>query len=90
MIDFSEIYKRAEPEQIVSFLLYGVESVEKFPRSLEWRLQQTNRRFHEEINALIPEEQQEELLSLIFQYTALLQDIYMELGLLCGLKVSRH
>ncbi|MBQ8894801.1 MAG: hypothetical protein IJ043_10400 [Clostridia bacterium] len=87
MYDFTKIKNRADMQQIASFLLYGVCEDEIDVRSPDVRRKAAENLLHRELEKTVPKELQEDVFDTVHHYGAMLEDIYMEIGLCCGIKI---
>ena len=84
-----EIFKRADIRQIREFLLYGVEEINTDPRPYKERLESAEKRMtarlHEEYPDIV---KYEEITKFIYAYASALEEVYMEIGLQVGAKLT--
>lgn len=81
-----QIFARAELQQICSFLLYGAER-ELDTRSYREREETALRHVIDQLQAHLPEEE-DALSNLVCAYGTVCQDVYMEIGLQVGAKLT--
>ncbi len=86
MYDYSEVYQRANIQQLAYFLLYGEEAIldEKSPES---RLKKAERTLLKQIRPYVAEKDLDDLLSIIYHYATITGEIHMEIGLRCGMQL---
>ena len=77
----SEIFERANFQQIRSFLLDGVESMQTSPQTYQARLETA----FECIETNLPDLcKDDDAINPILEYSSANHDVYMEIGLQCG------
>lgn len=78
------IFKRADIQQIRSFLMTGDECRTEHG-TFEERIEEAERPVNERIHKEFPDESDyEDVMGLIYCYTSVIQDVYMEIGLMTG------
>lgn len=83
MRGFSEIFSRANVQQIRTFLLYGVEECSFNEKNSERSIRETEKEIYKLIKSKISEiSEYDEIISYIDKLE--LENVYMELGLKCG------
>lgn len=82
----SEIFDRAHIQHIREFLLHGVECVEISDKSYKQRLDDASIPVRNMVHKIFPDENEyEEFMAPIYSYASVTQDVYMEIGLQCGM-----
>lgn len=85
----SEIFDRAHIQHIREFLLHGVECVEVSNKSYKQRLAGASLPARDMIHAKFSDEKEyEEIMTTIYNYASVNQDVYMEIGLQCGASLA--
>lgn len=85
MRGFSEIFSRANVQQIRTFLLYGVEECSFNGKNSERSIRETEKEIYKLIKSKISEiSEYDEIISYIDKLEFELENVYMELGLKCG------
>lgn len=81
----SQIFKRADLQQIRSFLLYGAEEMCVDPRPYRERIESAYRALSARMHRDYPDEEQfEEAMRPIYDYAGTVEAVYMEIGLQVG------
>ena len=81
----TEIFDRADLQQIREFLINGVECVEVSAKSYKQRISETEKPAIEMIMAKFPEESEHlKITGEVYAYASAMQEVYMEIGLRCG------
>lgn len=82
----SEIFDRAHIQHIREFLLHGVECVEISDRDYKQRLDIAYTPVKSMMHAIYPDEKEyEDKMASIYDYASAHEDVYMEIGLQCGI-----
>lgn len=84
----SEIFERANFQDIREFLLHGVGCVETNPKNYKERLKAG----YEELKIFVESkytdnEELEKMMNCILMYVGVIEDVYMEIGLKCGITI---
>ena len=84
----NEIFKRADIQQIRSFLMNGDECrIER--GTYEERIEKAERTVYERMRKEFPENKDyEDVMGLVYCYASAVEDVYMEIGLLIGSVLS--
>lgn len=82
----SEIFDRAHIQHIREFLLHGAECVEISDKSYKQRLDIAYTPVKSMMHAIYPDEKEyEDKMVPIYDYASAHEDVYMEIGLQCGI-----
>lgn len=81
----AEIFNRLDLQQIREFLLHGVVCCEVSGQTYQQRLHMAERTVSKRMEEKFPDiEEQEKLMFDIHHYASVMQDVYMEIGMQCG------
>ena len=87
----TDIFRRANLQQIREFLLIGVESRSVSKLSYKQRLAAADKAMLDELRRRFPEQEEQEMVyGMIQNYTSSVKDIYMEIGLQCGATIAKQ
>lgn len=82
----SEIFSRLNFQQIREFLMHGVECVRINPKGYKERLDDAKKPLCSVIAQHFSEpDEYEEIMNKVYDYGGEIQEVYMEIGLQCGL-----
>lgn len=82
---FTEIFERANLQDIREFLLHGVEAVEYNAKGYKERIDESHRNVNDMICRKFPDmKENEKIMDTVLDYGSDIQDVYMEIGLQCG------
>lgn len=84
-----KVLARANTYNIKEFLLYGVEPIKPREKSYEENINIEFNKIAENINKKYNNLEKEELINLILMHNSMLEEIYFELGLKCGIKLKQ-
>lgn len=87
----SEIFERANLQQICDFLLYGAEAVQISDKSYEQRIKEADHQMIAVIKENLPnynDTEIENVINRISNYCLDLEKVYMEIGIQCGIMLS--
>ncbi|MBS5734758.1 MAG: hypothetical protein KHW87_08695 [Clostridiales bacterium] len=81
----SEIFTRADIQQIREFLLHGTEENRVDPRTYKERIESAHKAFSTRLHRDYPDEKEfEEITQPIYDYVNAVEEVYMEIGLQVG------
>lgn len=81
----NDIFERLNLQQIHEFLLHGEECFEVIRQTYQQRLHMAERTISKRMEEKFPDiEEQEKLMFDIHHYASVMQDVYMEIGMQCG------
>jgi len=84
-------FKRADVQEIISFILYGGECTRFEKKSCETRLEDAENRTYDEISKLLRDGiAQEKAMSEIHDFMSVAQNVYMEIGMHVGVKIANQ
>jgi len=84
----TDIFERLDLQQIREFLLHGVECVEVSDKSYKQRLDSAGDIAFKSIHKKFPEEADHiEVKNDMHHYAGAMQDVYMEIGIVCGARL---
>ncbi|HCA30123.1 MAG TPA: hypothetical protein DEP23_11420 [Ruminococcaceae bacterium] len=85
----SDIFNRLHIQQIREFLLHGVEEINISDKSYKERIDEAAKPVIEVIRQkFLDTEGCEELINMIYHCTSIYEEVYMEIGLQCGLMLA--
>ncbi|MCQ1528314.1 hypothetical protein [Lutispora saccharofermentans] len=85
----SEIFDRANIQQIREFLLYGVECAEISDKSYKQRIEESSKTAIAMIQAKFPDmNEYEKVTAEVYRYASTVEDVYLEIGLQCGIALA--
>ena len=79
-----EIFKRLDIKHIREFLLNGMECFEISSKDYKQRVDDAQKPVIEMIDKITDKNEQEKIADEIFDYGAVVQEVYMEIGMQCG------
>lgn len=82
------IFERANFQDIREFLLHGVECVNTSPKGYKERLKDG----YDELKAFVEskysdKDELEKMMNCILQYSGVVEEVYMEIGMKCGIAI---
>lgn len=81
----SEVFRRANIQQIREFLLHGIENTDLTSDAYEVRLKEANRQITSEIKKVVSDgNKADEAEGIIFSSIGEIIQVYMEVGIQCG------
>lgn len=81
----TEIFDRADIQQLREFLLHGVECMQPSSKPYEQRIDEARAPAIDMIKNRFPNmEEYEPLTAKVYDYASATQDVYMEIGMQCG------
>lgn len=85
----TEIFNRANIQDIREFLLHGVEEVQYSTKSYKERIDESRKHVNGMIYRKFPDmEENEKIMDSVLDYGSEIQDVYMEVGLQCGFMLA--
>lgn len=85
MNGISEIFERADIQQVRSFLLNGTEDLHIHTDSYEDRIEKTLKKVREKVRELYSNERDcEKMMAIIFDYVTAVEEVHLEIGLQVG------
>jgi len=82
---FARIFERADIQKIREFLINGVEGAGIDPRGYNERLDEALTPVRVIIEQKYPDlEDNDKIMGMVFEYSGVNRDVYMEIGLQCG------
>lgn len=86
---FDEMFKRSSLQQLREFLLHGTECGAISEKSCEQRLKEAGKAVFSMIRKKFPDmEEQEKLTGELYSYVGTVENVYMEIGLQCGMLLA--
>ena len=83
-----EIFKRANIQSIRNFLLYGTENIIEDTNLYEDKLKNAEKNLISNIHKHFSEKEAENIISLIYMYGTVNEEVYMEIGMQIGMILS--
>ena len=84
-----EIFLRADIQHIREFLLHGTESLVLHQEPYKERIEKTQKKVDKRVHEIYStEEECEEMMAIIFDYSSAVEQVYMEIGLQVGLMLA--
>ena len=81
----NDIFERLNLQQIREFLLHGVECCEVSGQTYQQRLREAEKPISEMMEKQFPDKEENDKVSYkIYHYASVMQDVYMEIGMQCG------
>lgn len=85
----SDIFNRLHIQHIREFLLHGVEEINISEKNYKERIDEAAKPVTEVIRQKFPDtEECEKLINMVYHCTSIYEEVYMEIGLQCGLMLA--
>ena len=92
MEDFKQILKRVNFDGMISYLMYGVSSIEKQEGTYEERVQDAYDRIFDDLEGKFPTANREDdaLYDIVLKFAMALSEVYMEMGVTVGFQLFKN
>lgn len=85
----TEIFERLDIQHIREFLLHGCDEINADSRSYKERIETPEKMMSSMLHCKFPEEKEcEEVTNKIYDYASACEEVYMEIGLQCGIVLA--